>query len=222
MISLSTNCRTVEMISVLYLGQPEGLAQPCHAVTLSKTAARPCPPPMHIVSPARSARRAGAVRAPVSPASSAGGPHRCPSEIPEPCTLVRSPVGIGELPLPHAGECLGGESLVEFDDVDVVQRQTGLIQCGLGKPGPDRCPSAWVRPRADAQDTRRTSGVSPSSAAFSGVVTNRPRRRRSGRCSCRRHGGIRILFDQNRFELSPATRRWYRRAGAVVSMSSPP
>jgi hypothetical protein len=61
MISLSTNSRTLPRISVctsvspsvwasLVMRDPASLLAVYHGDTLSNTAARPCPPPMHIVS----------------------------------------------------------------------------------------------------------------------------------------------------------------------------
>src|SRR5690242_21492828 len=63
---------------------------PAHAGILSKRAASPCPPPMHIVStPYRASRRSisrsrlARIRPPVAPIG-------WPSEMPEPLTLTRS------------------------------------------------------------------------------------------------------------------------------------
>ena len=126
---------------------------------------------MHMVSrPYLASRRSSSqaasrgCRAPVAPTG-------WPREMPEPLTLRRSHVGLGELPLAQHGEHLGGERLVELDQVHVGQRQPGAGERLSRWPAPGRCPSArgstpGDRPRheasqrAQAQLARHTRGSS--------------------------------------------------------------
>ena len=86
---------------------------------------------MHIVStPNRLSRRriswaiVARIRAPVAPTG-------WPNEIPEPLGLSRSSVG-STFHSRRAREHLGGEGLVELDDVDLVQGEAGPLQGGGG------------------------------------------------------------------------------------------
>ena len=171
MTSLSTNCRTVETISVWNSVRPERLGESRHCARPLEHRGQALPAadahglqPVAAAAAVQFARQrrehAPAGRADGVSERDAGAVHVRPLEI-----------GRGELPLPHHRERLGRERLVEFDQVDVGELQARLAKCGVGRGH-----------RPDAHDVRRdagrhprtpagTSGVSPSSAAFSGVVT---------------------------------------------------
>ena len=77
-------------------------------------------------------------------------PTGWPSEMPEPLGFRRSSVGV-EIPGAEDGERLGGEGLVELDDVHVGQRQAEAAE-GLLRG----------RHRADAHGARRHAGHGPA------------------------------------------------------------
>ena len=74
--------------------------------------------------------------------------------MPEPLTLTRSRPS-GRLPLAQHGEHLGGERLVELDQVDVAERQAGALQRLARWRAPARCPSSRAATPATAQETSR-------------------------------------------------------------------
>ena len=99
-------------------------------------------------------------------------PTGWPSEIPEPLTLSRSKSLVGEAPLAGAGEDLGGERLVELDQVDLVEASARRGRAPSRSPAPGRCPSSRGGTPADRpadQPAERAAG--PARSARSGVVT---------------------------------------------------
>ena len=100
------------------------------------------------------------MRAPVAPTG-------WPSEMPEPLTLSRSKSASAEAPLAGAGQDLGGEGLVELDEVHVGQREPGAAQRRARWPAPGRCPWSRRHARRRPSDTSRASGRRPRLGAFS-------------------------------------------------------
>src|SRR5690349_4324459 len=74
----------------LDVGQAGGLGKFGHAEIRSNTAARPWPPPIHMVSSPYRASRSSSSRARVASIRPPVALTGCPSEMPDPRTLVRS------------------------------------------------------------------------------------------------------------------------------------
>ncbi len=122
-------------------------------------------------------------------------------------------VGGAEAPLPHDGQRLRGERLVELDEVDIAQLQPGFGKCALGG-----------RYRADAHHVGRHTRDGPrhqshqrSEAEFGGPLRggHQTHGRRvvlaagiAGRNRC-----VWIILEQNGFELA---QRFHRGVGARV------
>ena len=92
-------------------------------------------------------------------------PTGWPSEMPEPLGLSRSSVGV-DLPLAQAGEHLGGERLVELDQVDLVEGEPGAVE-GRGGRG-DRADAHHLG--ADAGDGPRLQGEQRAQPAALGLL----------------------------------------------------
>jgi hypothetical protein len=75
-----------------------------------------------------------------------------------------------DLPLVQDGRYLGGESLVELDEVDLVGRETDLIQSGPG--GADGADAHDLGPQpVTAHERNSSGGVRPRLSASARVVT---------------------------------------------------
>jgi len=204
----------------LKLREADRLSQPGHcAATLSNTAAKPCPPPDAHGLESVGARRAGGAPAPASPASGRRfALTGCPSEMPEPCTLVRSRSASVN---PHFAQSRPAparrNASLSSMTFHVGQGQPGSRQRPPRSRAPGRSPITFRRHPGDTtHDTSRTSGRRPSSAAPLPVVVDDAHG--GGVVSARWEfargdGGLRILAQQYGFE--PA-QRFHRGVGARV------
>ena len=192
--------------------------------TLSKTAARPCPPPMHMVSSPYRAPRRFSSRASVASIRPPVAPTGCPSEMPEPCTFVRSRSAAANFHSRITASAWAANASLSSIRSMSRQLQARLGQRRFGRRHrPDAHDVRAPRPPTP-HDTSRTSGVSPSSSAFSG------RGHDAHRCGvvlaagvARRHGRVRIILPAERVSACSATRPRCRRAGcSSVSISSSP
>ena len=124
----------------------------------------PCPPPMHIVSKANPPPRRFSscsivvrMRTPVAPIG-------WPSEMPEPLTLSRSSTSASfDAPAGQDREHLHGERLVELDQVEIVETESGAREQLLHRAHRADAHRDGSQPAA-AQPSRKPIGSSPSSS----------------------------------------------------------
>ena len=141
-----------------------------HGSTRSNTAARPWPPPMHIVS-SPYATVATAHLAQQRRQYPAAGRADGVAERDARAVHVDALQAVGKFPLAQHREDLCGERLVELDQTEVRRAPARRVERTPRRPAPARCPSSRAGRRRRPSRRAGASGCSPSSAAFSACVT---------------------------------------------------